>query len=139
MYIQHYIDPSVDQILATVCRHNPSFVPDERLAFLTHPALPIQAGFFRINQGDTIQRHYHPRNVRTIDRTMEVLIVTLGSISVQLYTVSKAALYTVVLNERDLIILVNGGHEIRGVSPGTSAFYEVKQGPYYPDLDKVHF
>jgi hypothetical protein len=98
---------------------------NQQVAVIRHPA------------GHEIKRHRHQPYKREIHGTTEVLIVQRGLVDAAIYTSDGQMVCTVTLEAGDLIVLVSGGHEFFIVD--TSDIIEVKQGPYDPTRDKVHF
>lgn len=104
------------------------FTPDEysqQLAFMKHPV------------GKIIQPHMHLEVKRHIFFTNEVLIIKKGRLRVDFYCENKVYLVSRILSAGDVILLVNGGHGFEVLED--LEMFEVKQGPYIENHDKVRF
>jgi len=104
------------------------FTPDEssqQLAFMSHP------------KGKKIQPHLHNKCERTIHSTKEVLFIKSGKIHVDFYSNNQEYLESRDLYAGDVILLSEGGHGFEFLED--AQMFEVKQGPYLGDMDKVRF
>ena len=84
-----------------------------------------------------IKRHFHNLNKRNINTTSEAIVVLDGSIEVEIYDNNEILIKKVLLNEKDSILMLSGGHKINVLED--SKFIEFKQGPYDPEKDKTLF
>lgn len=123
-----------DHVLAIIIRRNFShpgvyFVtPNEysqQMAYISHPA------------GKVITPHVHQPVVREVLHTQEVLFIKRGRLRVDFYDESKVYVESSVLEEGDLILLASAGHGFEVLEE--VEMYEVKQGPYAEQADKVRF
>lgn len=105
--------------------------------FATENESELQLASFKLQKGEEILRHYHPKQERKINLTSEVLVVTNGKIKVEIYDNNLELNTTEIINKGEVVALYNGGHRIIMVED--SKFIEVKQGPYNPKTDKKHF
>tara|TARA_B100000029_G_C16800420_1_gene676466 strand:- start:55 stop:447 length:393 start_codon:yes stop_codon:yes gene_type:complete len=105
--------------------------------FATENKTELQLASFKLQKGEEILRHYHPKQERKISLTSEVLLVTSGQIEVEIYDNNLEINTTEIISEGEVIALYGGGHRILMVED--SKFIEVKQGPYDPDTDKKYF
>lgn len=105
--------------------------------FATENESELQLASFKLQKGEEILRHYHPKQERKINLTSEVLVVTDGKIKVEIYDNNLELNTTEIINKGEVVALYNGGHRIIMVED--SKFIEVKQGPYDPNTDKKHF
>tara|TARA_B100000900_G_scaffold320478_1_gene279716 strand:+ start:223 stop:615 length:393 start_codon:yes stop_codon:yes gene_type:complete len=105
--------------------------------FATENESELQLASFKLQKGEEILRHYHPKQERKINLTSEVLVVTNGKIKVEIYDNNLELNTTEIINKGEVVALYNGGHRIIMVED--SKFIEVKQGPYDPKTDKKHF
>lgn len=105
--------------------------------FATENDSELQLASFKLQKGEEILRHYHPKQERKINLTSEVLVVTDGKIKVEIYDNNLELNTTEIINKGEVVALYNGGHRIIMVKD--SKFIEVKQGPYDPNTDKKHF
>lgn len=102
------------------------FTPNDfsqQLAYMQHPA------------GKVIVPHVHKTVHRAVTRTLEVLFVRKGRLRVDLYGEGSDYVESRVLGAGDVILLVAGGHGFEALEP--VEMFEVKQGPYAGDQDKV--
>lgn len=97
----------------------------QQLAIMSHPA------------GHLIDAHTHLPVNRDLVGTQEVIVLRKGSIRIDLYTESHEYVRSVILESGDIALLCGGGHGFEILED--SEFYEVKQGPYTPEKDKVRF
>jgi len=104
------------------------FTPDDfsqQLAYMSRP------------QGHVIQPHFHRVVERQIYLTQEVLLVKRGRLRVDFYNNNKKKVGFSVLESGDVILLSGGGHGFEMLDE--CEIFEVKQGPYSGDDDKVRF
>ena len=104
------------------------FTPNEysqQLAFMSHP------------EGKEIQPHVHRKVHREVYYTQETLFIRKGKLQVDFYTDSQKYLESRVLNSGDVILLIKGGHGFKVLED--LEMFEVKQGPYAGDEDKIKF
>lgn len=108
----------------------------------THFITPIecnqQVGFIVCNAGDKIPRHYHKERSTPsiINKMTEVLLVIEGEGNIDFYY-KLDLLCSKTISRGDVLILMEGGH---GFSADKRlVFFEVKQGPYVGDEEKVRF
>jgi len=123
-----------DELLAIVIRAGYQnngiefFTPDsysQQLAFMSHPS------------GKIIAPHLHNPIRREVFLTKEVLFIRKGKLRVDFYSCEKQYLESLILSEGDLILLASGGHGFEALED--LEMYEVKQGPYAGEKDKVRF
>lgn len=95
----------------------------QQLAYMQHPA------------GKTIVPHVHKDVHRAVTKTLEVLFIRKGRLRVDLYDDATTYVESRVLHGGDVILLVAGGHGFEVLEP--VEMFEVKQGPYAGDDDKV--
>ena len=69
-------------LLAIVLRPADS---DNSKHFATDNEIELQLASFKLEEGDEILRHYHPKQERNISLTSEVILVTDGKIEVEIY------------------------------------------------------
>lgn len=122
------------QLLACIIKA--TFKP-EKTTFLTDPELPQQVGFIVYGRGQEIRRHAHREVKRTISRSAEVLLVVSGHSEVDLFDDNKKLVATREIRSGDVILLASGAHGFRMIDETT--FLEVKQGPYFEEIDKEYF
>ena len=122
------------EMYALVVRNNFSgkgltfFTPDEfsqQLAFMNHP------------KGHIIDPHIHNEVKREVSYTQEVLFIRKGILRVVFFNENKEPFLERELYEGDVLLLVKGGHGFEMLEE--CEIFEVKQGPYAGDSDKVKF
>jgi mannose-6-phosphate isomerase-like protein (cupin superfamily) len=122
------------EIIAIIVRKNfrdPGihfFTPNDysqQLAFMSHPT------------GKEIQPHVHKKVQREVHYTQETLFIRKGKLQVDFYTEEKEYLESRTLESGDVILLIKGGHGFKVLED--LEMFEVKQGPYAGDEDKIKF
>ncbi len=104
------------------------FTPDEfsqQLAFMNHP------------KGHIIDPHIHNEVKREVSYTQEVLFIRKGILRVVFFNENKEPFLERELYEGDVLLLVKGGHGFEMLEE--CEIFEVKQGPYAGDSDKIKF
>jgi mannose-6-phosphate isomerase-like protein (cupin superfamily) len=104
------------------------FTPGEfsqQLAYMSRPA------------GHRIQPHFHREVQRDVQRTQEVLLVRKGKLKVDFYDTNRQLVASRTLGPGDVILLAEGGHGFEMLED--CELFEVKQGPYMGDGDKIRF
>lgn len=105
--------------------------------FFTPNQLSQQLAYMRHPAGKVIQPHVHNAVPREVHFTQEVLVIKSGKLRVDFYTEDKEYLESYVLMAGDVILLVEGGHGFEVLEE--VEMFEVKQGPYVGEQDKVRF
>jgi cupin fold WbuC family metalloprotein len=123
-----------DEIAAYIIRS--SYEPDSSV-FLTPSTLEMQAGFIVYKKGTNITPHYHLPSHRIIKKTTECILVKRGRCWLDLYNDQNDLVSTHDLMQNDIVMLVNGGHGFR--MQEDTILFEIKQGPYLEQDDKVKF
>ena len=122
------------EIIAIIVRKNfrdPGihfFTPNDysqQLAFMSHPL------------GKEIQPHIHKKVQREVNYTQETLFIRKGKLQVDFYTDEQQFLESLILEAGDVILLIKGGHGFKVLED--LEMFEVKQGPYAGDEDKIKF
>jgi len=104
------------------------FTPNDysqQLAFMSHSA------------GKEIQPHIHKKVQREVHFTQETLFIRKGKLQVDFYDDEKEFLESRILQSGDVILLIKGGHGFKVLED--LEMFEVKQGPYAGDEDKIKF
>jgi mannose-6-phosphate isomerase-like protein (cupin superfamily) len=104
------------------------FTPNEfsqQLAYMSHPA------------GKEIQPHVHKRVPREVHYTQETLFIRKGKLQVDFYSNNQEYCKSRILEAGDVILLIKGGHGFKVLED--LEMFEVKQGPYAGDEDKIKF
>lgn len=114
------------KVLAYIIR---GMVTQEKTVFPTPPDLELQVGFVVYQAGGVIPPHRHVPITRSINRTLEVIVVRKGRCKVDIYNDDRQGVATCELNTGDLAIIVSGGHGFRMLED--TVLLEVKQGPYF--------
>ena len=84
-----------------------------------------------------IKPHVHKKRLTKILFTTEVILVLKGVLRVDFYSSSKKYLYSKILREKDIVMLVSGGHGFKVLKD--VEMLEIKQGPYNLIKDKIKF
>lgn len=105
--------------------------------FVTTRDCPQQVGFIKYPKGYVIQPHVHQRVTRVITSVPETLLVARGRFHVLFYTESREFVVGKVLEAGDVVVLLAGGHGFECMDD--CEIYEVRQGPYLMDNDKIRF
>ena len=104
------------------------FTPNEysqQLAYMNHPS------------GKEIQPHIHKKVHREVHYTQETLFIRKGKLQVDFYSDDQKYLDSRILKSGDVILLIKGGHGFKVLDD--LEMFEVKQGPYAGDEDKIKF
>lgn len=104
------------------------FTPNDysqQLAYMSHPT------------GKVIQPHVHKKVQRNVHYTQETLFIRKGKLQVDFYSYDQQYLESRVLEGGDVILLIKGGHGFKVLE--NLEMFEVKQGPYAGDEDKIKF
>ena len=109
----------------------------EGVSFFTPNDFSQQLAFMSHEKGKVIPPHFHNKIPRVIHFTKEVLFIKKGQLRVDFYDEDKNYLESRVLNVGDIILLVSGGHGFEALDD--LEMFEVKQGPFYPEKDKIRF
>ena len=107
------------------------------ISFFTPKEATQQFGYLKHKKGHIIQPHQHRKRLTKIMATTEVILLLKGSIKVDFYDEQKKYLFSKILKEKDIVMLVNGGHGFKVIKD--VEMIEVKQGPYHLLKDKVKF
>ena len=84
-----------------------------------------------------IKPHKHNKRLTNILRTTEVILLLKGVLRVDFYDNKKKYLFSKIINEKDIIMLVHGGHGFKVLKD--VEMIEIKQGPYNLADDKTKF
>ena len=96
-----------------------------------------QFGYMKHKKKHIIKPHLHKKRLTRINYTTEVILLLKGVIRVDFYTHSKKYLFSKLLKEKDIIMLVSGGHGFKILK--NVEMLEIKQGPYNLIKDKIKF
>ena len=123
-----------EKILAIILKKDFS---EPGIHFFTPNNFSQQLGYMNHKKGHTIEPHVHNRVTREINYTNEVLFIKSGIVRVDFYSEDQIYVNSFILNQGDVILLSSGGHGFQIIED--AEIIEVKQGPYYSDLDKNRF
>ena len=107
------------------------------VTFFTPNHTTQQFGYMKHKKGVAIKPHKHKKRLTKILTTTEVILLLKGSLRVDFYNQKKKYLFSKIINQRDIILLVHGGHGFKVIKD--VEMIEVKQGPYSVIKDKVKF
>lgn len=105
--------------------------------FFTDGSSSLEMGYMSHPAGYKIIPHKHPPYLRQTETTQEVLFLKSGRLKVNFFSNFDIYVGNAELNRGDWIILLNGGHGFEAIEP--SVLFEIKNGPYAFDKDKVRF
>lgn len=105
--------------------------------FFTPKDTTQQFGYMKHRRGHIIKPHRHNKRITKIIRTTEVILLLKGSLRTDFYDEKRKYLFSKIINEKDIIMLVHGGHGFKVLK--NVEMIEVKQGPYSLKKDKIKF
>ena len=105
--------------------------------FFTSKNNTQQFGYMKHKKNHIIKPHKHNQRLTKILKTTEVILLLKGSLRVDFYNNKKKYLFSNIINEKDIIMLVHGGHGFKVLK--NVEMIEVKQGPYSLASDKTKF
>lgn len=105
--------------------------------FFTPNDYSQQLAYMSHHTGKEIQPHVHKKVQRNVFYTQETLLIKKGKLQVDFYSDDQVYLECRILNAGDLILLIRGGHGFKVLED--LEMFEVKQGPYAGDEDKIKF
>lgn len=123
-----------DQTLAMIIRN--SYI-SQGVDFITPDDYSQQLAYMHHPKGKEIDAHVHNLVHRNVVLTQEVLFIKKGKLRVDFYDVYKDYLESQILEEKDIILFVSGGHGFKVLEE--VEMIEVKQGPYAGEQDKERF
>ena len=107
------------------------------ISFFTPNDLSQQLAYMQHKKGHLIEPHVHNLVKREVHYTKEVLFIKKGKLRVDFYSDDKVYVESHVLEAGDVILLASGGHGFEVLED--VEMFEVKQGPYAGENDKVRF
>ena len=107
------------------------------ISFFTPNDTNQQFGYMKHDKGHLIKPHKHKKRATKIFYTTEVIIIFKGSLRVDFYDQKQKYLFSKIIKEKDIIMLVHGGHGFKVLK--NVEMIEVKQGPYHLIKDKIKF
>lgn len=121
-------------VLAIIVR---SEFSDDGTRFFTPDDYSQQLAFMKHSKGTAIEAHTHNDLERSVHVTQEVLMIRRGKLRVDFYSGEQVYLESRTLKSGDVILLASGGHGFEALDD--LEMFEVKQGPYAGDRDKIRF
>ena len=107
------------------------------ITFFTPRESIQQFGYMKHRKSYIIKPHLHKKRLTKIFYTTEVILLLKGVIRVDFYNRFKEYLFSKILKEKDIIMLVHGGHGFKILKD--VEMLEIKQGPYNLIRDKIKF
>jgi mannose-6-phosphate isomerase-like protein (cupin superfamily) len=123
-----------DTIIAIVIPHT---FAEPGISFFTPSDFSQQLAFMKHPAGKRIEPHTHVQAKREVLNTKEVLMIRSGRLRVDLYTENHEYITSETLQAGDVVLLASGGHGFEVLED--VEMFEVKQGPYTGENDKVRF
>jgi mannose-6-phosphate isomerase-like protein (cupin superfamily) len=122
------------KLLALIISHR---FQEQGIHFFTPGELSQQLAYMNHPKGKQIAPHIHTPVPREVEYTQEVLLIKNGQLRVDFYTPEESYLESIILEKGDVILLATGGHGFEMLTD--VEMFEVKQGPYAGERDKVRF
>ena len=107
------------------------------ITFFTPNESTQQFGYMKHKKEYIIKPHLHKKRMTKIYYTTEVILILKGILRVDFYKQKKKYLFSKVLKDKDIIMLVSGGHGFKVLK--NLEMLEIKQGPYNLIKDKIKF
>lgn len=107
------------------------------ITFFTENKDIQQFGYMNHKKDHIIKPHVHKKQTRKLIHTSEVILILKGILRVDFYNTKKKYLFSKILKEKDIIMLVHGAHGFKVIKP--IQMIEIKQGPFISKLDKIKF
>jgi hypothetical protein len=123
------------KLLALIVRGN--YRKKKGITFFTPNDATQQFGYMKHKKKYIIKPHVHKKRLTKILFTTEVILLLKGTLRVDFYSPSKKYLFSKILKEKDIVMLVSGGHGFKVLKD--VEMLEIKQGPYNLIKDKVKF
>ena len=114
-----------------------SYRKKKGITFFTPNESTQQFGYMKHKKKYIIKPHLHKKRLTKIFFTTEVILILKGVLRVDFYNQLKKYLFSKVLKEKDIIMLVSGGHGFKALKD--IEMIEIKQGPYSLSKDKIKF
>ena len=107
------------------------------ITFFTPKESTQQFGYMKHKKKYIIKPHLHKKRVTKILYTTEVILLLKGMLRVDFYNLRQKYLFSKIVKEKDIIMLVHGGHGFKVLKD--VEMIEIKQGPYILSKDKIKF
>ena len=124
-----------NKLFALIVRGN--YRKKSGINFFTPNSTTQQFGYMKHKKGYVIEPHQHNKRLTKILSTTEVILLLKGILRVDFYENKKKYLFSKIINTKDIIMLVHGGHGFKVLK--NAEMIEVKQGPYSLAKDKIKF
>ena len=121
------------KIVAKVFKYqNKSF---KGIKFFTSNNLNMQVGLMGHSKNHIIKPHFHINRKKIVKQMSELLIIFSGQLKVFFYNKKKLRAKSLILNKKDMILLISGGHGFKVLKK--LEMLEIKQGPFVGEKDKM--
>tara|TARA_B100000795_G_C22627235_1_gene371224 strand:+ start:28 stop:444 length:417 start_codon:yes stop_codon:yes gene_type:complete len=121
------------KIVAKVFKYqNKSF---KGIEFFTANNLNMQIGLMGHSKNHIIKPHFHINRKKIVKQMSELLIIFSGQLKVYFYNKKKLRDKSLILNKKDMILLISGGHGFKVLKK--LEMLEIKQGPFIGEKDKM--
>ena len=121
------------KIVAKVFKYqNKSF---KGIKFFTASNLNMQVGLMGHSKNHIIKPHFHINRKKIVKQMSELLIIFSGQLKVFFYNKKKLRAKSQILNKKDMILLISGGHGFKVLKK--LEMLEIKQGPFVGEKDKM--
>ena len=107
------------------------------ITFFTPSESTQQFGYMRHKKKHIIKPHLHKKRITKILYTTEVILLLKGVLRVDFYNFNRKYLFSKILKQKDIIMLVHAGHGFKILKD--VEMLEIKQGPYSLIKDKIKF
>ena len=124
-----------DKLFALIVKGN--FRKKRGINFFTPNNSTQQFGYMKHKKGHIVEPHQHNKRLTKIFSTTEVILLLKGILRVDFYDNKRKYLFSKIINEKDIIMLVHGGHGFKVLK--NVEMVEIKQGPYSLSSDKIKF
>ena len=123
------------KIVAKVFRYNKKKF--KGIKFFTPDYLGMQVGSMNHSKNHIIKPHFHINRKKIVKEMSELLIIFSGQLKVFFYKRNKLRAKSVIINKKDMILLISGGHGFKVLKK--LEMLEIKQGPFVGEKDKMRF
>ena len=124
-----------NKLLALIVRG--TYRKKKGITFFTPSESTIQFGYMRHKKKHIIKPHLHKKRITKILYTTEVILLLKGVLRVDFYNFNRKYLFSKILKQKDIIMLVHAGHGFKILKD--VEMLEIKQGPYSLIKDKIKF
>ena len=124
-----------NQLLALIVRG--TYRKKKGITFFTPNESTQQFGYMKHKKKHIVKPHLHKKRITKILYTTEVILLLKGVLRVDFYNYAKNYMFSKILKQKDIIMLVHGGHGFKALRD--VEMLEIKQGPYSLIKDKIKF